>query len=167
MFTVPDAVVVRRPITLNGVVVPAGTTLSKAQVLALGRELNALLDSGYVTATPDPYARKGKARPAPTSLPPVIRNALVNKLSGAPLSVSAKVVGDSISVEVVGGTPSFTVTLDNAEPQKKSSRTFSFSGVLAGDHQVEVTDGAGGTAEVSVTVAAAEEKKPARKKTGE
>ena len=167
MFRVPDAVVVRRPISLQGQVVPAGTTLSKAQVQALGRNLNALLDSGYVTATPDPYARKGKARPTPTSLPPVIRNALVNKLTGLPLAVSATAVGDSISVEVSGGTPSFTVTLDGAEPKTKSSRTFSFSGVEAGDHQVEVTDGAGGTAAVSVTVAAAEEKKPARKKTGE
>lgn len=168
MFRVPDAVVVRRPISLQGQVVPAGTTLSKAQVQALGRNLNALLDSGYVTATPDPYARKGKARPTPTSLPPVIRNALVGKLTGsAPLSLDVKAVGDSVSVSVSGGVPPFTVSLDGGEPLVKSSRTFGFSGVESGVHTVLAADGAGAQAEAHVEVAAPEEKKPARKKTGE
>ena len=166
MFRVPDSVVTRRPISLQGVVVPAGTTLSKAQVEALGKGLNALLDSGFVVAAPDPYARKGNARPRPTSLPPVIRNAMVGKLTGsAPLSVSASVVGDAISVEVAGGVPSFTVTLDGGDAKSKSSRTFSFTGVQPGAHMVEVSDGSGAAASVAVEVGEpAEPKKPHRKK---
>jgi hypothetical protein len=165
MFRVPDSVVTRRPISLQGVVVPAGTTLSKAQVEALGKGLNALLDSGFVVAAPDPFARKGKAHPRPTSLPPVIRNAMVGKLTGVPLSVSASVVGDAISVEVAGGVPSFTVTLDGGGAKSKSSRTFSFTGVGPGAHTVEVSDGSGATASVVVEVAEpAEPKKPHRKK---
>lgn len=166
MFRVPDAVVTRRPISLNGAVVPAGTTLSKVQVEALGKGLNSLLDSGYVVASPDPYARKGKSRPQPTSLPPVIRDAMVKKITGgSPVSVTATVAGDAVSVSVAGGVPSFTVTLDGEGASTKSSRTFAFTGVAAGDHHVEVTDGNGGMAVCVVSVAAAEEpaKKPSKR----
>ena len=167
MFQVPSSVVVRRPITLNGVVVPAGTSLSKDQVVDLGRELNALLDSGFVVALPDPNERRGKAQPRPTSLPPVIRNAMLGKM-GTPLSVSATAAGNAISVSVTGGVPSFTVTIDGALPQTKSSRTFAFTGINPGDHQIEVTDGAGAKDSCNVTVTAAEEpKKPAKKKSEE
>jgi hypothetical protein len=163
MFQVPNSVVVRRPITLNGVLVPAGTSLSKQQVIDLGRELNALLDSGFVVALPDPNERRGRP-PRPTSLPPVIRNAMLGKMS-SPLAVSATVAGNAVSVVVTGGVPQFTVTIDNALPQSKSSRTFAFTGVGAGDHQIEVTDGAGAKSDYSVKVTVADEvAKPVRKK---
>jgi len=164
MFQVPSNVVVRRPISLNGAIVPAGTSLSQEQVKALGRNLNALLDSGYVVATPDPFARKGKARPTPSSLPPVIRDAMIKKL-GTPLGVSATVAGNAISVSVTGGVQPFTVTIDNTNPQTKSSRTFAFTGINAGDHEIEVVDGSG--AKASVTVANEEPKKPRKKDEGE
>lgn len=153
MFRVPDSVVTRRPFMLSGVAVPAGTTLSKAQVVALGRSLDALLDSGYVVALPDPFARKGRAVPRPSSLPPVIRDAMVAKLTGAAVvSALVTVVGGALSVVVSGGVPSFEVSLDGGKPQHKSSRTFAFTGVSAGEHEVTVVDGSGGTESVAVTV---------------
>ena len=164
MFQVPSSVVVRRPISLNGAIVPVGTPLSKAQVEALGRNLNALLDSGVVVATPDPFARKGKARPTPSSLPPVIRNAMVAKLTTAqPLSVIARVAGDAVSVEIVGGVPTFTVSLDDGNAEAKPSRTTAFSNVSDGDHVISVTDGSGNTSEARVEVAHVEPKKPRKK----
>ena len=163
MFQMPNSVVVRRPITLDGVLVPAGTSLSKQQVIDLGRELNALLDSGFVVALPDPYERPGRP-PRPTSLPPVIRNAMLGKMS-APLAVSATVAGDAISAVVTGGVPQFTVTINSALPQSKSSRTFAFTGVVPGDHRIEVTDGAGSTSAFTARVTVADEaKRPVRKK---
>lgn len=170
MFRVPDSVVTRRPISLNGAVVPAGTTLSKAQVESLGKGLNALLDSGYIVAAPDPFARKGKSRPQPTSLPPVIRNAMVKKLNGpsVPLSLEAKVAGKSVSVEVTGGVPSFTVTIDGEDAQTKSSRTFAFMVDGVGTHEAKVVDGAGAEASAFFTIIIGadtdEPKKPHRKK---
>jgi hypothetical protein len=167
MFRVPSSVVTRRPISLQGQVVPAGTALSKDQVLALGKGLNALLDSGYVVANPDPFARKGKARPTPTSLPPVIRNAMVSRLTAPePLSVFATVVGDSISVEVNGGVPSFDVSLDGGDHQTKSSRTFAFTGVSEGTHEIVVTDG-NGEVTASLVAVNSDHKKPSKKKKAE
>lgn len=164
MFAVPSSVVVRRPISLNGAIVPAGTSLSKVQVQALGRNLNALLDSGVVVAKPDPFARKGKARPTPSSLPPVIRNAMVAKLTAAqPLSVIVRVAGDTVSVEIVGGVPTFTVSLDDNDAEVKPSRTVSFLNVSDGTHVISVTDGSGSVCASSFDVAHAEPKKPRKK----
>lgn len=165
MFRVPDSVVVRRPISLNGVVVPPGTTLSKNQVIALDKELNALLDSGYVVARPDPNARRGKP-PRPTSLPPVIRNAMIAKITGVkPLSMIARVIGDAVSVEIVGGVPTFTVSLDGSSSEEKPSRTIAFSQVSEGEHVISVTDGSGNTCEARVEVVAPDgaQKKPRKK----
>lgn len=172
MFRVPDAVVVRRPISLDGVVVPPGTQLTKAQVEKIGKGLNALLDSGYLTANPDPFARKGKARPAPTSLPPVIRNAMVKNLNGpvAPLSVSLSAAGLAISVSITGGTAPFDLVLkdnkgDVLDGKTTSTRTSMFSPEDGGDYTVVVTDSSAGTASASIFVqSVSEPKKPARKK---
>ena len=159
MFRVPDSVVVRRPITLQGVVVPAGTTLSKAQVEACGRNLNALLDSGYLVATPDPNARKDR-QPQPSSLPPVVRNAMLRRGPVTdPLAVSAKAMGKQVSVSVSGGVPSFTVRIDDQE-QTKSSRTFAFTVYGVGTHKVLVSDGAGGEASTNVTIIVADDEEP-------
>lgn len=153
MFSVPDGVVARRPFTLNGVKVPAGTALSKDQVIAIGRELNALLDNGTLVAKPDPNARRNK-QPQPTSLPPKVRNAMLAKMGPAkePLSVSAKAVGKSVSVEVAGGNAPFTVEVEGAEPQTKKTRTFAVTVTGVGTHAVSVTDGAGDSASTSVTI---------------
>ena len=172
MFRVPTQVVVRRPISLNGVVVPPGTQLSKAQVLALGHNLNALLDSGYVTATPDPFARRGKARPEPTSLPPVIRKALVAKLNGPaePLAVSLSAAGLAISVSIIGGTSPFDLVLldskgDVLDGKSTSTRTSMFTPVDGGEYTVTVTDSSGGSASSKIVIQSSEPdpKKPKKK----
>jgi len=172
MFRVPDAVVTRRPISLNGAVVPAGTTLSKAQVLALGKGLDALLDGGFVVASPDPFARKGKARPQPTSLPPVIRNALVKKLNGPvqPLAVSLTAAGLAISVSITGGTSPFDLVLldrngEVLDGKSTSTRTSMFTPVDGGEYTVTVTDSSGGSASSTIIIQSSEPepKKPKKK----
>jgi hypothetical protein len=152
MFRVPSSVVVRRPISIQGTVVPVGTTLTKEQVVALGKGLNSLLDNGTLVATPDPFARKDR-QPKPTSLPPVIRNAMIAKLGPAvkPLTVLAKAVGKSVSVEVDGGVQPFTVSVDDQE-QTKKTRTFAFTVTAVGSHTVTVTDGNGNTASDTVVI---------------
>lgn len=172
MFRVPDSVVTRRPISLQGAVVPAGTTLSKEQVEALGKSLNSLLDSGYVVANPDAYARKGKARPQPSSLPPVIRNAMVGRITAgvAAPSLQVKTVGDSVSLVVSDGVAPFTVTVDETgQADTKSSRTFSFSGLGAGSFTAHVFDGSGQKGSVSFVIDSHEEepKKPKKRSEGQ
>lgn len=150
MFKVPDKVTVRRPFRLDGALVPAGTVLTKPQVAKLGRKLNPLLDNGTLVAAPDPFARKGKPHPRPTSLPPSVYNAFM-KRSIAPLAITAKALHKSVSVEVTGGIPSFTVAVDGQE-QSKSSRAFAFTVTAVGTHEVTVVDGNGDTAATSVTI---------------
>lgn len=154
MFKVPDSVTVRRPFTLDGAPVPVGVTLTKQQVLALGQKLNPLLDNGTLVAVPDPNGRRNKP-PRPTSLPPVILNAYLRHQC-APLSVSAKALGKSVSVTVSNGVPSFTVVVDEGKPfeqsQSKSSRSFAFTVNGVGTHSVDVTDGAGATASTQFTI---------------
>jgi hypothetical protein len=170
MFQVPSNVVVRRPISLNGAIVPAGTSLSQEQVEALGRNLNALLDSGYVVATPDPFARKGKARPTPSSLPPVIRDAMIKKIAPqVPIQLSATVVGDAISCEITGGLMPFTVTLKDEDAkvldvQTGSKRTFAFTGLADGNYIVVAQDPSGGDVFKTVSIQAKSEPKKPRKK---
>lgn len=167
MFRVPDSVVTRRPITLLGVIVPAGTTLSKTQIESLGRNFNALIDGGYVVATPDPFARKGRAVPRPSSLPPVIRAGLLAKSPARhPLSVGAKVAGKAVSVEVEGGVSPFTVTV-GSDVQVKKTRTFAFTVNSVGTHEVSVSDGGGGVASASFTIIVMEPDKKPVKKAGE
>lgn len=128
--------------------------------MALGRNLNALLDSGWVVASPDINARRDR-QPRPSSLPPVIRSAMLGKIGPKrdPLSLSAKVVGKSVSVEVAGGVQPFTVTVLGSA-QTKSSRTFAFTVDSVGEHEATVEDGAQDTASARFTIIVSE---PAKK----
>lgn len=161
MFRVPDKVTVRRPFRLDGALVPVGTVLDKPQVARLGRKLNPLLDNGTLVAAPDPFARKGKARPQPTSLPPSVYNAFMGR-SSEPLAVKAKALRKSVSVEVTGGVPSFTVAVAGQE-QSKSSRTFAFTVNSVGSHEVTVVDGSGAQASTSVVIVVDDKPKAAPK----
>lgn len=129
--------------------------------MALGRNLNALLDGGWVVASPDINARRDR-QPRPSSLPPVIRDAMLGKLT-APLVVVAKSMGEAISVTVDGGNAPFTVTLDGGSSQTKSSRSFAFTGAGDGAHKVAVVDGSGRKASTAVSVVSPEAKKTNKK----
>lgn len=163
MFAVPDAVTVRRAFSLDGVDVPAGTSLSAAQVEALGARLNALLDGGWVVASPDPFARRGRERPRPSSLPPVIRNEMIRRLNPSPpvpLGLKCTAVGLSISCEVEGGVPSFTLTLKDEsleviDSRSGSGRTFMFTVPDGGQYIVTVTDGQGASTWQKVVIQSA------------
>lgn len=163
MFSVPDRVTVRRAFSLDGVRVAAGTDLSADQVRALGGRLNALLDGGWVVASPDPFARKGAARPRPTSLPPVIRDEMIRRINPAPpvpLGLKCTAVGLSISCEVEGGVPSFSLTLKDEsleviDSRSGSGRTFMFTVPDGGQYIVTVTDGQGASTWQKVVIQSA------------
>ena len=153
MFSVPDSVVVRRPFTLKGVKVPTGTSLTKDQVVALGRELDALLDNGTLVATPDPFARKNK-QPQPTSLPPVIRNAMLGKLksAAAPLSIDTKAAALSVAVTITGGLTKWDVDYGDGSTATVATRTASHVYKAGGTYTVTCKDSTGQTAIKSLTV---------------
>lgn len=163
MFSVPDSVVVRRPFTLGGAAIPVGASLTKEQVVLIGRGLNALLDNGTLVAVPDPFARRNRP-PRPTSLPPGIRDAMLGRLSPVlPLSVKMTPVGLSLSVEVTGGVMPFDVTLydrqgDVIDSKSGSKRSFAFLVDLGGEFTVTVEDAAGASASDTIVVPSTKER---------
>jgi hypothetical protein len=75
MYRKPTAIVANRPLTVLGVVIAAGATLTQAQLKAVPK-LQAFLNDGTLRAVPDPWARKIKPnRSTPTYLPPAVRKA--------------------------------------------------------------------------------------------
>ena len=150
MFAVPDKVTVRRPFSLDGVLIGVGVDLTADQVRALGGRLNAMLDGGWVVASPDPFARRGKPRPRPSSLPPVVRNEMLKRINPAPgaLGLKCTAVGLSISCEVQDGVPPFTLVLkdsnlDVLDSKSGMTRNYMFSVPDGGEYIVSVSDGSG------------------------
>ena len=75
MYRKPTSIVANRPLTVLGVVIAKGATLTQAQLKSI-RHLQAYLNNGTLRSVPDPWARKIKPnRTTPTYLPPAVRKA--------------------------------------------------------------------------------------------
>lgn len=75
MYRRPAALITRKAITLEGTPVAKDTTLTKAQVEALGPQIEALVSNGTIEASPDTYGRRGVHGPRPTTVLPGLRPA--------------------------------------------------------------------------------------------
>ena len=73
VYRSPTSLVTQRPLVISGVNVPAGTSLTGAQI-SLIRNIDGLVSRGWIKPTPETYARKGKFRATPTTVRPGLRS---------------------------------------------------------------------------------------------
>ena len=163
MLRVPSSVIVVRPIKLNGEVLPTGTSLTAEQVDALGFSLNTLLDAGIILATPDAWYRRPLNVPRPNSLPPTIRNAMVESITPPepidPMTASASRDGLTVTVTIENGVGPFVLNGDWGADEETSKRSVTFTDVPNRPHNVTVTDSSDGT----VVIAPVPVEQPAEK----
>lgn len=156
MLRVPSSVVVVRPIKLDGEVLPTGTALTAEQVDALGFSLNSLLDAGIILASPDAWYRRPLEVPRPNSLPPGIRNAMVQNITPPkplkPLTAAASRDGLTVTVTLTNGKGPFVVSGDWGADETTSQRTVTFTDVPNKPHTVSASDAEGTVVMVEVPV---------------
>jgi plastocyanin len=75
MYRRASALITRKVFKLRGVTIAKNTTLSKAQVAALGARIEGLTSNGTIEASPDTYGRRGVHGPRPTTVLPGLRPA--------------------------------------------------------------------------------------------
>jgi hypothetical protein len=73
VYVSPTSLVTQRPLVISGVSIPAGTSLTGAQIAKIPN-IDGLVSRGWIKPTPETYARKGKFRGRPTSVRPGLRS---------------------------------------------------------------------------------------------